>query len=46
MLSNSDNEFVRELYDGLRIETVYATRAINCRGDRRGKISEVLVLNY
>jgi DNA adenine methylase len=46
MLSNSDNEFVRDLYDGLRIETVYATRAINCRGDRRGKISEVLVLNY
>jgi len=46
MLSNSDNEFVRDLYKGFRQETVYATRAINCRGDRRGKITELLVLNY
>ncbi len=46
MLSNSDNDFIRELYSDLRIETVYATRAINCRGDRRGKISELLILNY
>lgn len=46
MLSNSDNDFIRTLYRDFRIETVYATRAINCRGDRRGKITEVLVLNY
>jgi DNA adenine methylase len=46
MLSNSDNEFIRALYADFRIETVLATRAINCRGDRRGKITEVLVLNY
>lgn len=46
MLSNSDNEFVRELYKKFRLETVYANRAINCRADRRGRISELLVLNY
>jgi DNA adenine methylase len=46
MLSNSDNEFVRELYKQFRLETVYANRAINCRADRRGRISELLVLNY
>lgn len=46
MLSNSDCEFIRDLYSDFRIETVYAIRAINCKGSGRGKISEVLVLNY
>jgi DNA adenine methylase len=46
MLSNSDNEYIRELYSDFRIETVYANRAINCKGDRRGKITEVLILNF
>ena len=46
MLSNSDNEFVRELYKDFRQEVVYATRAINCRADRRGRITELLVLSY
>jgi DNA adenine methylase len=46
MLSNSDNEFVRALYTGFRIESVLAARAINCRGDKRGKITELLVMNY
>lgn len=46
MLSNSDTPLVRELYSGFRIVPVLANRAINCRGDRRGPITEVLVLNY
>ena len=46
MLSNSDNDFVRDLYKNFRIETVLAARAINCRGDKRGKITELLVMNY
>lgn len=46
MLSNSDNDFIRELYRGFRIETVWATRAINCKGDRRGRVSELVILNY
>lgn len=45
MLSNSDASLIRELYRGYRIERVMATRAINSRRDRRGKIPEVLVLN-
>lgn len=46
MLSNSDTEEVRRLYSGFRIETVQAKRPINCRGDRRGAISELIVRNY
>jgi len=46
MLSNSDNELIHKLYKQFHIETVYATRAINCKGDRRGRISELLVMNY
>lgn len=43
MLSNSDNELIRELYKDFRIHTLYANRAINCRADRRGKITELLI---
>ncbi len=46
MLSNSDTPFVRELYRDFRIETVQARRAINSKPQKRGKISELLVLNY
>ncbi len=44
MLSNSDTPLVRELYAGFRIDRVWASRAINSRGDRRGKVAEVIVL--
>lgn len=46
MLSNSDTPLIRELYRGLRIETVRARRAINSRPDRRGSITELVILNY
>lgn len=46
MLSNSDCPFIRGLYESFRVETVYAMRAINCKAQGRGRISEVLVLNY
>ena len=45
-LSNSDCEFIRHLYKDFRIETVSAIRAINCKAEGRGRITEVLVLNY
>jgi DNA adenine methylase len=43
VLSNSDTPFIRELYKGFRVDTVYARRAINARADRRGPVTEVLV---
>lgn len=46
MLSNSDTPEVRELYQAFSISTVRAGRAINCRGDRRGSISELVIRNY
>lgn len=48
MLSNSDTETVRRLYDfpGLYIHEVLASRAINCVGNRRGKITELIITNY
>ncbi|OAT87150.1 DNA adenine methylase [Desulfotomaculum copahuensis] len=46
MLSNSDTEFVRELYPAYNITTVMARRAINCRADGRGLITELVVRNY
>jgi len=46
LLSNSDTETVRELYQGLHIETVMARRNINSKGGGRGQVAEVLVRNY
>jgi DNA adenine methylase len=46
MLSNSDTELVRALYDPYRMIRVKARRAINSRGDRRGPVDELLILNY
>ena len=46
MISNSDTKFVRKLYKGYRIETVFAKRAINCKPSGRGKITELVILNY
>lgn len=46
MLSNSDIEPIRELYSDYRTETVLANRAINCNAERRGRINELLILNY
>jgi len=46
MLSNSDHPLIRSLYSGYRMETVKASRAINCIGSGRGKITELVILNY
>jgi DNA adenine methylase len=43
LLSNSDCEFIRDLYREFPIHTMSASRAINSKGDRRGKINEVLI---
>ena len=46
MLSNSDTKLVKDLYRGFNLHLVKATRAINCRADKRGQISEIVVTNY
>jgi len=48
MLSNSDTKTIRSLY-GLpyfTIGEVFANRAINCNGAKRGKITELVITNY
>ncbi|MBD2122134.1 DNA adenine methylase [Trichocoleus sp. FACHB-262] len=46
MLSNSDCEFIRELYAGFNIHAIAAARSINSKASKRGKITEVLVTSY
>ena len=50
MLSNSDTPFINKLYSKLDkkivIKKVFAGRAINSKGSGRGKIKEVVVINY
>jgi len=43
LLSNSDTPLVQRLYRGFAIDRVYATRAINSRADKRGKVAELIV---
>lgn len=53
VLSNSDpkninpeDDFFDDLYNKYHIERLNAARLINCRADRRGLITEILVMNY
>jgi len=53
MLSNSDpananpkDKFFEKAYKGYNIFKVNANRAINCKGNSRGKITELLITNY
>lgn len=46
ILSNSSTPFVHGLYRRFTIEEVLATRNVNSRGDRRGKVAEVIVRNF
>ncbi|NJK62980.1 MAG: DNA adenine methylase [Synechococcaceae cyanobacterium SM2_3_1] len=43
MLSNSDCQWIRTLYQDFPVHTITAARAINSKAQRRGKITEVLV---
>ena len=44
--TNPEDNFFEELYQGFDIRRVSAARAINSRGDRRGKITELAIRNY
>ncbi|MEA5575542.1 DNA adenine methylase [Anabaena sp. UHCC 0451] len=46
MLSNSDCDFIREIYSSFKIHTISAARSINANAKKRGNINEVLVTSY
>lgn len=46
LLSNSATPFVRELYSKYKTITISANRAINSDALKRGKVDEILVMNY
>jgi DNA adenine methylase len=46
MLSNSDAQFIRDLYEGFEISEVQAHRNINRDAARRGPITELVVRNF
>jgi DNA adenine methylase len=46
MLSNSDCALIRKLYAGFPMHPIQASRAINSKACRRGKIAELLITSY
>ena len=46
MLSNSDCQFVRELYSDFNIHPILASRLINSNIQKRGRIPELLITSY
>lgn len=41
--SNSNTDFIKKLYKDFEIIEVISKRAINCKGDKRGKITELII---
>lgn len=53
MISNSDPDnidpkdtYFQDNYPGYRIVRAFANRMVNCKADKRGKISELIIMNY
>ena len=47
LLSNSATDFIRELYSSYpHMLSVFAKRTVNSRADRRGAVSELLIMNF
>jgi DNA adenine methylase len=53
MLSNSDpknedsnDDFFENIFTNYQFHRVSANRAINCNGDKRGAINEIIITNY
>lgn len=44
--TNADCPFIRNLYRDFEIIPVMSPRRINCKGKGRGKVGEVLIMNY
>lgn len=41
--SNSSADFIKNLYKNFQIQAIQAKRAINCKGDKRGTVSEFII---
>lgn len=46
MVSNSSSPLVLDLYSDYRVDVVQANRRVNTVGSGRGKVNEVLIMNY
>jgi DNA adenine methylase len=46
LLSNSNTQFIRELYSDFAIVEIDTLRAINCKGSKRAGHKELLIRNY
>lgn len=46
MASNSDTEFIREIYKEFYIEEINSNRSVSCDSDKRGKTQELIIRNY
>lgn len=46
MLSNSSAPLIYDLYDNYKVDEVLANRAVNCKANGRGKITELIIKNY
>ncbi len=46
MVSNSDCPFIRDLYRDFYLHPILAARSINSNGNRRGKITELVITSY
>lgn len=46
MLSNHNTSLVNELYKDYHIHLIEAKRSINANGKKRGKVEEVIIINY
>lgn len=44
--SNTEDDFFDNIYSSHRIKRVDATRMINCNGEARGKVKELLISNF
>ena len=46
MLSNHNTDLVNELYKDYNIHVIEAKRSINSKGNKRGRVEEVIITNY
>ena len=46
MLSNSDTQLIRDLYEGYNIIPVKARRTVNSVASKRGDVDELVIMNY